>query len=59
MDNSDALTVLKALYSNLVNELTQNSGHLDDKSREDLAWSIVAIIKETYNEFCEPDDKLP
>lgn len=56
MENS--LQLLKTLYSNIVNEVDVHcAGVLDDSSLM-LANHIKSAIKDTYNEYCNPEDRI-
>lgn len=56
MENS--LQILETLYNNIVNEVDNHcSGALDDSTLM-LYDHIKAAIKDTYNEYCKPEDRI-
>ena len=56
MENS--LQILETLYNNIVNEVDNHcSGVLDDSTLM-LYNHIKAAIKDTYNEYCKPEDRI-
>lgn len=58
MSNSEISKVLKSLYSNLVNEIDiQRGGSLDDSSQQ-LGDAVKAAVKDVYNEYCDPSDRI-
>lgn len=58
MSNSEISKVLKSLYNNLVNEIDiQRGGSLDDSSQQ-LGDVVKAAVKDVYNEYCDPSDRI-
>lgn len=58
MSNSEISKVLKSLYNNLVNEIDiQRGGSLDDSSQQ-LDDAVKAAVKDVYNEYCDPSDRI-
>lgn len=58
MSNSEISKVLKSLYNNLVNEIDiQRGGSLDDSSQQ-LGDAVKAVVKDVYNEYCDPSDRI-
>lgn len=58
MSNSDIADVLKCLYNNLVNEIDNHCAGRLDENTEILAESVKNAVKTTYNNFCEPSNKI-
>ena len=58
MSNSEISKVLKSLYNNLVNEIDiQRGGSLDDSSQQ-LGDAVKAAVKDVYNGYCDPSDRI-
>ena len=58
MSNSEISKVLKSLYDNLVNEIDNQRGGLLDDSSQQLGDAEKAAVKEVYNEYCDPSDRI-
>lgn len=58
MSNSEISKVLKSLYDNLVNEIDNQRGGLLDDSSQQLGDAVKAAVKEVYNGYCDPSDRI-
>lgn len=59
MDNSEIIAgVLKSLYDNAVNEFKNHSAGCLSDNELAIANKFINVIKDTYNEYCKPSDRL-
>lgn len=58
MSDVEISKVLKSLHDNLVNEIENQLGGSLDDSTSKLADALITAVKDTYNEHCEPSDRI-
>ena len=57
-DSKNVVDILKSLYDNAVNEFDNHpTNNLTDNEKV-LIEKFKNVIKDTYNEYCEPSDRL-